>query len=167
MKSQALSLLAIFLFVPLIGLSLLQRLNRYTSTDPETGLPEVGAVGFREWSDASREFSVEARLVSQDDIVIELEKPNGEVVKVPVGQLSAEDLEYLELAELGLHNRGDVLAAVEKWLSNMVSMGEPESECEEPMPPIVEPPKIPPGMLASPPPKSSFKNVELQGGSLR
>ncbi|MDE0935862.1 MAG: SHD1 domain-containing protein [Mariniblastus sp.] len=56
----------------------------------------------RKWTDASGTFSVSAKLVSNKDGKIELEKEDGRVITLPLTKLSEKDQTYLQ--ELGKQN---------------------------------------------------------------
>jgi hypothetical protein len=45
----------------------------------------------RTWTDATGQFRIEARLIDVSDGVVNLEKADGETLKVPLEKLSAAD----------------------------------------------------------------------------
>lgn len=53
----------------------------------------------RLWSDASGKYQFDAALVAYSDTTVVLQKTGGELIAVPIEQLSAEDREYLKSKE--------------------------------------------------------------------
>ena len=49
----------------------------------------------RTWTDASGQFKIEAEFVAMIDGAVQLRKPNGEIISVPVDKLSNPDREFL------------------------------------------------------------------------
>jgi len=50
----------------------------------------------REWTDSTGVFTVEAELVEVAGTTVRLKKPNGTIIAVPLGRLSAADQQYLK-----------------------------------------------------------------------
>ena len=55
----------------------------------------------RTWWDNTGKHKVQARFISNDGVIVELAKPNGDVVKLPFTKLSKKDQQYAQLAEKG------------------------------------------------------------------
>ncbi len=51
---------------------------------------------FRTWSDKSGKFSIEAQLVSSNDVTVKLQRRDGKTVEVPRAMLSEQDQKYLK-----------------------------------------------------------------------
>ncbi|MDB4370469.1 SHD1 domain-containing protein [Mariniblastus sp.] len=76
------------------------RLSLVESTkDGATDQSMAPPAELRKWTDATGSFSINAKLVSDEDGNIQLEKEDGRVITLPLAKLSDEDQTYLEELE--------------------------------------------------------------------
>ncbi len=79
----------------------------------------VSTVQGREWKDVTGSYTVEADLVSCNEGLVQLKRPDGSVISVPLEQLSAHDREYATLLS------GQPPTTRELTLAELVSAIEP------------------------------------------
>ena len=62
----------------------------------EPAEPKVKEIPMRQWSSNSGKFSIRAKFVKVVDGTVELEKPDGKIITVPLDKLSVKDQAYLK-----------------------------------------------------------------------